>query len=140
MELTDKPELSLVIPVYNEEANLSELIRRTLAACDPMGILYEMILVDDGSADNSAQMIREAAEKNGGKVVGVFLTTNFGQHAAVTAGLQTSVGKYVITLDADLQYQVLISSSPKCSSRARVNAAMSSFHVFQLLGGELRKP
>ena len=68
MELTDKPELSLVIPVYNEEANLSELIRRTLAACDPMGISYEMILVDDGSADNSAQMIREAAEKNGGKV------------------------------------------------------------------------
>lgn len=103
MELTDKPELSLVIPVYNEEANLSELIRRTLAACDPMGISYEMILVDDGSADNSAQMIREAAEKNGGKVVGVFLTTNFGQHAAVTAGLQTSVGKYIITLDADLQ-------------------------------------
>ena len=103
MELTDKPELSLVIPVYNEEANLSELIRRTLAACDPMGISYEMILVDDGSADNSAQMIREAAEKNGGKVVGVFLTTNFGQHAAVTAGLQMSVGKYVITLDADLQ-------------------------------------
>lgn len=103
MELTDKPELSLVIPVYNEEANLSELIRRTLAACDPMGISYEMILVDDGSADNSAQMIREAAEKNSGKVVGVFLTTNFGQHAAVTAGLQTSVGKYVITLDADLQ-------------------------------------
>ena len=103
MELTDKPELSLVIPVYNEEANLSELIRRTLAACDPMGISYEMILVDDGSADNSAQMIREAAEKNGGKVVGIFLTTNFGQHAAVTAGLQTSVGKYVITLDADLQ-------------------------------------
>lgn len=103
MELTDKPELSLVIPVYNEEANLSELIRRTLAACDPMGISYEMILVDDGSADNSAQMIREAAEKNGGKVVGVFLTTNFGQHAAVTAGLRTSVGKYIITLDADLQ-------------------------------------
>lgn len=103
MELTDKLELSLVIPVYNEEANLSELIRRTLAACDPMGISYEMILVDDGSADNSAQMIREAAEKNGGKVVGVFLTTNFGQHAAVTAGLRTSVGKYIITLDADLQ-------------------------------------
>ena len=103
MELTDKPELSLVIPVYNEEANLSELIRRTLAACDPMGISYEMILVDDGSADNSAQMIREAAEKNGGKVVGVFLTTNFGQHAAVTAGLRTSVGKYILTLDAALQ-------------------------------------
>jgi len=103
MEELKKPELSLVIPVYNEEANLKELIRRCLAACDPLHIPYEIILVDDGSADSSANMIREAAEKHDGKIVGVFLTTNFGQHAAVTAGLQTSVGKYVITLDADLQ-------------------------------------
>ena len=103
MEELKKPELSLVIPVYNEEANLEELIRRCLAACDPLHIPYEIILVDDGSADSSANMIREAAEKHDGKIVGVFLTTNFGQHAAVTAGLQTSVGKYVITLDADLQ-------------------------------------
>ena len=103
MEEFKKPELSLVIPVYNEEANLEELIRRCLAACDPLHIPYEIILVDDGSADSSANMIREAAEKHDGKIVGVFLTTNFGQHAAVTAGLQTSVGKYVITLDADLQ-------------------------------------
>ena len=103
MEELKKPELSLVIPVYNEEANLEELIRRCLAACDPLHIPYEIILVDDGSADYSANMIREAAEKHDGKIVGVFLTTNFGQHAAVTAGLQTSVGKYVITLDADLQ-------------------------------------
>lgn len=103
MEELKKPELSLVIPVYNEEANLEELIRRCLAACDPLHIPYEIILVDDGSADSSANMIREAAEKHNGKIVGVFLTTNFGQHAAVTAGLQTSVGKYVITLDADLQ-------------------------------------
>ena len=103
MEEFKKPELSLVIPVYNEEANLEELIRRCLAACDPLHIPYEIILVDDGSADSAANMIREAAEKHDGKIVGVFLTTNFGQHAAVTAGLQTSVGKYVITLDADLQ-------------------------------------
>lgn len=103
MEELKKPELSLVIPVYNEEANLEELIRRCLAACDPLHIPYEIILVDDGSADSSANMIREAAEKHDGKIVGVFLTTNFGQHAAVTAGLQTSVGKYIITLDADLQ-------------------------------------
>ena len=103
MEELKKPELSLVIPVYNEEANLEELIRRCLAACDPLHIPYEIILVDDGSADSSANMIREAAEKHDGKIVGVFLTTNFGQHAADTAGLQPSVGKYVITLDADLQ-------------------------------------
>ncbi len=103
MELTNKPELSLVIPVYNEEANLNELITRCLAACDSLNTSYEIILVDDGSADSSAKMIKEAAEKNDGKIVGVLLTTNFGQHAAVTAGLKTSLGKYVITLDADLQ-------------------------------------
>lgn len=103
MEQIKKPELSLVIPVYNEEANLEELIRRCLAACDPLDMPYEIILVDDGSADSSAVMIREAAKKHDGKIVGVFLTTNFGQHAAVTAGLQTSVGKYIVTLDADLQ-------------------------------------
>lgn len=103
MEQIKKPEFSLVIPVYNEEANLEELIRRCLAACDPLDMPYEIILVDDGSADSSAVMIREAAEKHDGKIVGVFLTTNFGQHAAVTAGLQTSVGKYIVTLDADLQ-------------------------------------
>ncbi len=103
MEQTNKPELSLVIPVYNEEANLNELIRRCLVACDSIDSSYEIILVDDGSADSSAKMIRDAAEKYNGKIVGVLLTTNFGQHAAVTAGLKTSVGKYVITLDADLQ-------------------------------------
>lgn len=103
MEQIKKPELSLVIPVYNEEANLEELIRRCLAACDPLDMPYEIILVDDGSADSSAVMIREASEKHDGKIIGVFLTTNFGQHAAVTAGLQTSVGKYIVTLDADLQ-------------------------------------
>ena len=103
MEEMKKPELSLVIPVYNEEANLNELIRRCLVACDSIDISYEIILVDDGSSDSSARMIRDAAEKYNGKIVGVFLTTNFGQHAAVTAGLKTALGKYVITLDADLQ-------------------------------------
>ena len=101
--MTQKPEVSLVIPVYNEEANLPELIRRCLEACKTLELSYEIILVDDGSRDTSAEIIRKAAESNDGKIVGVFLTTNFGQHAAVTAGLQTALGKYIITLDADLQ-------------------------------------
>ncbi len=96
-------EFSVVIPVFNEEANLPELLRRCLAACDSVGSKYEIILIDDGSRDSSAKIITEAAEKNPGKVVGVILTTNFGQHAAVTAGFAQSLGKYVITLDADLQ-------------------------------------
>lgn len=95
-------ELSLVIPVYNEEENLTELIARTTAACDKLDCTTEIILVDDGSADRSMDMIIEASRKDP-RIVGVILTSNFGQHAAVTAGFQTSRGKYVVTLDADLQ-------------------------------------
>ena len=99
---TPEIELSLVIPVYNEEENLPELIARTTAACDKLDCTTEIILVDDGSADRSMDMIIEASQKDP-RIVGVILTSNFGQHAAVTAGLQTSRGKYVVTLDADLQ-------------------------------------
>ena len=99
---TPEIELSLVIPVYNEEENLTELIARTTAACDKLDCTTEIILVDDGSADRSMEMIIEASRKDP-RIVGVILTSNFGQHAAVTAGFQTSRGKYVVTLDADLQ-------------------------------------
>ena len=99
---TPEIELSLVIPVYNEEENLTELIARTTAACDKLDCTTEIILVDDGSADRSMDMIIEASRKDP-RIVGVILTSNFGQHAAVTAGFQTSRGKYVVTLDADLQ-------------------------------------
>ena len=100
---TDALELSIVIPVYNEEPNLPEMIRRTLAACEAMKRSWEIILVDDGSTDRSVSLIEEASRNHPGKIIGVILTTNFGQHAAVTAGLAQSRGKYVVTLDADLQ-------------------------------------
>jgi len=102
MEETAEAELSVVIPVYNEEGNLSELIRRTVAACDALKTSYEIVLVDDGSADASRRMIRDAVTRHPA-IVGVMLSTNFGQHAAVTAGFEVSRGKYVITMDADLQ-------------------------------------
>lgn len=98
-----KKTVSIVIPVYNEEANLPELIRRCLAACDIVQRPTELILVDDGSRDRSADMIREAASNNLGRVVGVILNRNYGQHSAVMAGLTQSKGDIVITLDADLQ-------------------------------------
>ncbi|MDZ8120165.1 glycosyltransferase [Pontiella agarivorans] len=94
---------SIVIPVYNEQENLPELIRRSIIACDDMYIPYEIILVDDGSRDDSALMISEAAETFGGKVVGVLLNRNYGQHAAVMAGFAQAQGELIITLDADLQ-------------------------------------
>ncbi len=96
------PEISVVIPVYNERENLSELIDRCLAACRGMERSFELILVDDGSRDGSGDMMRAAAEQHE-ELIAVILNRNYGQHAAVFAGLQQSRGEIVVTLDADLQ-------------------------------------
>ena len=95
--------VSVVVPVFNEEANLDQMIQRTLDACNTMGRIYELILVDDGSSDASREMIRRASEAHNQVVIGVLLNRNYGQHAAVMAGLEMSRGDYVVTLDADLQ-------------------------------------
>ena len=100
---TDIKLVSLVAPVYNEEANLLDLVSRCVAVGEGLDYEYEVILVDDGSADSSAQMIEQAAEKHQGKVIGVLLNRNYGQHSAVMAGLAQSRGEVVVTLDADLQ-------------------------------------
>lgn len=95
--------ISIVIPVFNEQENLEELIRRCIESCRGMGKPFELILVDDGSKDRSADMITEAAEQSGGTVIGVLLNRNYGQHAAVMAGFERSKGSIIVTLDADLQ-------------------------------------
>lgn len=100
---TGKKELSIVIPVYNEEENLPELLRRTCSAGKELQTDFEIILVDDGSFDRSAELIRVAAREFPDRIVGVFLSSNFGQHAAVMAGFEISRGSYVVTMDADLQ-------------------------------------
>ena len=96
------PRLSVVMPVYNEEENLPELISRCLSACGACGLTFEIILVDDGSRDASRQIISRAAEAHT-EVIGVLLNRNYGQHAAVFAGLEQSLGEIIVTLDADLQ-------------------------------------
>jgi len=98
-----KPSLSLVIPVFNEAKNLPQLIDRCLRVCEEMATPFEVVLVDDGSSDDSSALMRSAAEQNDGAVVGVLLNRNYGQHAAVMAGLAESRGDIVVTLDADLQ-------------------------------------
>jgi undecaprenyl-phosphate 4-deoxy-4-formamido-L-arabinose transferase len=98
-----RPWVSVVIPVFNEEQCLQELIVRCLKACGDLGESFEIVLVDDGSSDASSQIIAEAAEQNAGKIVGVLLNRNYGQHAAVMAGFAECRGEVVVTLDADLQ-------------------------------------
>ena len=95
--------VSVVIPVFNEEENLPELVRRTLAAGLSMNRPFEIVMVDDGSRDASAGIISGAVKAHPGTIVGVFLNRNYGQHAAVMAGFAQVRGEIVVTLDADLQ-------------------------------------
>jgi len=96
-------KVSIVIPVYNEQDSLPELIRRTDAACAQLGLQYEILLVDDGSSDSSAEMLSAAAQAPGSHIVAVLLNRNYGQHSAIMAGFSHVSGDLVITLDADLQ-------------------------------------
>ncbi len=98
-----KPEISIVIPVFNEAASLSELMVRLLKACNQMNRCFEIILVDDGSGDGSRDMIEAAADQSPGVIIGVLLNRNYGQHSAIMAGFAQAGGDIVVTLDADLQ-------------------------------------
>jgi undecaprenyl-phosphate 4-deoxy-4-formamido-L-arabinose transferase len=94
-------DLSIVVPAYNEAANIPDLVRRTRTAVEDLGA-YELIIVDDGSTDESWKVIELAAAACA-EVVGVRLQRNFGQHPAVSAGFAVARGAVIVTLDADLQ-------------------------------------
>ncbi len=95
--------LSIVAPVYNEEASLRELVSRCLAVGAQLDVGFELVLVDDGSKDQSAAIIAEESGRHPDTVIGVLLPRNVGQHAALMAGLAESRGDVVVTIDADLQ-------------------------------------
>ena len=95
--------VSIVVPVYNEEGCLQELIDRTLNTMAAAGKKFEFILIDDGSRDSSREIITRAAEQNPDVVIGCILNRNYGQHSAIMAGFSMVRGDLVITLDADLQ-------------------------------------
>ena len=97
------PEVSVVIPVYNEQESLPYLFARLYPAMDVLGRSYECVFVDDGSADQSAALLREQFEKRSDCTRVVLLQSNFGQHAAILAGFSAARGQRVVTLDADLQ-------------------------------------
>ena len=78
--------VSVVVPVYNEEGCLQELIDRTLKTLDGCGRKFEFILVDDGSRDRSAEIMKKASEARPGEVVSCILNRNYGQHSAIMAG------------------------------------------------------
>jgi undecaprenyl-phosphate 4-deoxy-4-formamido-L-arabinose transferase len=97
------PKLSVIIPVYNEEAVLSALFARLYPALDALHCSYEVIFINDGSRDRSVPMLAEQYEKRPDVTRVILLQVNFGQHAAILAGFQEARGEYIITIDADLQ-------------------------------------
>jgi len=99
----NRPELSVVIPVYNEEAVLPHLFDRLYGALDALGRSYECLFIDDGSIDRSAAMLREQYEKRPGVTRVILFNGNFGQHSAILAGFKHCRGRRIVTLDADLQ-------------------------------------
>lgn len=95
--------ISVVIPVYNEAANIPTLWTRLSAVMENLGRPWEVVFVDDGSADDSLRMLIALAADAPGQLRIVELARNFGQHSAILAGFRESKGDIVVTLDADLQ-------------------------------------
>src|SRR5438034_2725784 len=97
------PGLSVVVPVYNEEAVLPALFARLYPALDALGVRYEIIFVNDGSHDRSAALLREQFQKRPDVTRVILFKGNFGQHMAIMAGFEHCRGQRIVTLDADLQ-------------------------------------
>lgn len=94
--------LSIISPVYKAELIVDELVRRIIEEAEKITSDFEIILVEDGSPDNCWQKIQENCNKDK-RVKGVKLSRNFGQHFAISAGLENSTGDYVVLMDCDLQ-------------------------------------
>ena len=96
------PVLSIVSPVFNAEECLDELIFRITKSVQEIDVSYEILLIDDWSTDGSWRKIEEIASANS-SVKGIRLSRNFGQHYAITAGLEHSTGEWIVVMDCDLQ-------------------------------------
>ncbi|MHA4870928.1 glycosyltransferase [Duganella sp. PWIR1] len=99
----NRPELSVVIPVYNEEAGLPRLFARLYGALDQLGISYEIVFVNDGSRDQSVAVLAAQFRRRPEVTRVVLFNGNYGQHMAILAGFEAARGEIMVTLDADLQ-------------------------------------
>lgn len=100
--MTDSPDLSIVVPLYNEEESLPELTEWIASVVQRNGISYEVLFVDDGSNDKSWEVIKALAQKYE-QVRGIRFQRNYGKSAALNEGFKATRGRVVITMDADLQ-------------------------------------
>lgn len=100
--MNSNPEISVVIPLLNEEESLAELAAAIAEAIENMSRSYEILFIDDGSTDRSFEIIRQLQSQNG-RIRALKFRKNFGKSAALAEGFRKSRGRYVITMDADLQ-------------------------------------
>jgi glycosyltransferase involved in cell wall biosynthesis len=97
-----RPAYSIVAPVYNEEALVTEFCRRAIAALEPLGEPFELVLVNDGSRDSSPEIIRQLHEQDP-RIKVINFSKNFGHQIAITAGMDYARGQVVVVIDSDLQ-------------------------------------
>ncbi|MEM8502000.1 MAG: glycosyltransferase family 2 protein [Cyanobacteria bacterium P01_D01_bin.1] len=102
---SDRPELSVIVPIYNEVETIPMLIARITDVLEGMDVTSELICVDDGSTDGSVALLRKIAGEQpaSGRLQVVLLRRNYGQSAAMSAGFNQARGKVIVTLDGDLQ-------------------------------------
>ena len=98
-----KPYLSVVIPVYNEQENLPALFLRLTATLDKYGKPFEILFTNDGSRDNSLELLKDFHQQRPKQVRVIDFNGNFGQHMAIMAAFERARGEVIVTLDADLQ-------------------------------------
>ncbi len=94
--------ISIVIPIYNEEESISQLVEEVLHVMRPLQEKFEIILINDGSSDNSAKVLSELS-KEIPELISILLRKNYGQTAAMAAGFDISNGEIIVSLDGDLQ-------------------------------------
>src|SRR5690348_2940938 len=97
-----RPEVSVVVPIFNEQENLPELYRRLVEVLEEHARDFELILVNDGSHDDSPRLLDELHVADQ-RVVVIHLSRNFGHQAAISAGIDHAAGRTVVLMDGDLQ-------------------------------------
>jgi glycosyltransferase involved in cell wall biosynthesis len=100
--MNQRPALSVIVPFYNEEDSIARMHGAIVAAVEPLGVPFEMVFVDDGSRDRTAEIATDLARRDP-RVVFVKFRRNYGQTPAMAAGIQEAHGRVLITMDGDLQ-------------------------------------
>ncbi len=131
------PEISIVLPVHNEAAVLIETLPAVRSALESIGRPFEIVCVDDGSADGTAALLDDAA-RNEPRLVPLHLTRRFGKEAALAAGLEAATGRAVILMDADLQHPpALLREMVRSGPRVLVANAVRSAAVMAAIPAAL---